>query len=52
MGKEMSREEAIKMIEDDIRLHGKYLSTDYKKALRMAVDALKREPCEGEKGDN
>ena len=36
----MTREEAIKMIQDDMRLHHDYLSGEYRKALRMAIEAL------------
>ena len=36
----MTREEAIKMIQDDMRLHHDYLSGKYRKALRMAIEAL------------
>ena len=36
----MTREEAIKMIQDDMRLHHDNLSGKYRKALRMAIEAL------------
>lgn len=42
-GETMKREEAIKMIQDDMRLHHDYLSGKYRKALRMAIEALQRE---------
>lgn len=43
----MTNEEAIKRIEDDMRLHHDALSGQYRHALRMAVDALKaHEPVE------
>ena len=38
----MTREEAISMIEDDIRLHHEYLSGKYRKALRVAILALEQ----------
>ena len=38
----MTREEAISMIKDDIRLHHKYLSGEYRKALRVAISALEQ----------
>ena len=37
----MTKEEAIKMIENDIRIHHDYLSGKYRQALTMAVVALK-----------
>lgn len=36
----MTNDEAIKLIQDDIRLHHDYLSSKYKKALRMAIESL------------
>lgn len=36
----MTRQEAVLMIENDIRLHHDYLSGNYRKALRMAISAL------------
>lgn len=36
----MTNEEAIKMIKDDVRLHHDHLSGKYRKALRMAIEAL------------
>ena len=43
----MTREEAIKRIQDDMRLHHDYLSGEYRKALNMAISALEQpEPCE------
>lgn len=38
---EMTADEAIKMIENDMKLHHDYLSGKYRQALKMAVDALK-----------
>ena len=40
----MTKEEAIKMIENDIRIHHDYLSGKYRQALTMAVVALKERP--------
>lgn len=37
----MTIDEAIAMIENDMKLHHDYLSGKYRQALRMAVDALK-----------
>lgn len=39
----MTKDEAAEMIKDDMRLHHDYLSGTYRKALNMAVDALKTE---------
>ena len=39
----MTNEEAIKMIRDDMRLHHDSLSGTYRKALNMAIEALKNE---------
>ena len=38
----MTREEAIGMIKDDMRLHHNYLSGEYRKALGMAISALEQ----------
>lgn len=38
--KAMTNDEAIELIQDDIRLHHDYLSSKYKKALRMATKSL------------
>ena len=38
----MTREEAIKMIQDDIRIHHDALSGKYRKALRIAIEALEQ----------
>ena len=38
----MTREEAIQMIQNDMRLHHDYLSGDYRKALRLAIEALQQ----------
>ena len=40
----VTKEEAIKMIENDIRIHHDYLSGKYRQALTMAVVALKERP--------
>ena len=37
----MTKEKAIEMITKDIKLHGKYLSGQYREALKLAVDVLK-----------
>ena len=37
----MTIDEAIAMIENDMKLHHDHLSGKYRQALRMAVDALK-----------
>ena len=36
----MTREEAIKRIQQDLDVHKKYLSKEYKEALNMAIEAL------------
>jgi hypothetical protein len=41
----VTREEAIEMIENDLKYHSKELKPEYKKALRMAIEALSAEPC-------
>lgn len=44
----MTNAEAIKMIQNDIKLHHDYLSGEYRKALRMAIKALEAQewiPC-------
>jgi len=38
----MTREEAIQKIKDDLRLHHDYLSGNYRKALRIAIEALQQ----------
>lgn len=38
----MTREEAAKMIKDDIRLHHDYLSGKYRHALNLAIQALEQ----------
>ena len=38
----MTKDEAIKMIENDIRIHHDYLSGKYRQALTMAIEALQR----------
>lgn len=38
----MDRKEAAEMIQDDIRKHHDYLSGKYRKALRMAIEALSK----------
>lgn len=40
----MTRKEASDMIRDDIRLHHDFLSGEYRKALRMAIDVLEKIP--------
>lgn len=40
----MTKEEAIKMIENDKRIHHDFLSGKYRQALTMAIEALKRTP--------
>ena len=40
---EMTTEEAIQCIEDDLRLHHEYLSGKYRHALRKAVAAMKEQ---------
>lgn len=42
----MTNEEAIKMIVDDMRLHHGYLSGNYRKALNMAIEALRNSPTQ------
>ena len=39
----MTKEEAIKMIENDKRIHHDFLSGKYRQALNMAIEALKEE---------
>ena len=39
----MTKDEAIKLIKDDIRLHHDSLSGTYRKALNMAIESLKTE---------
>lgn len=38
----MTREEAIQKIQNDLRLHHDDLSGDYRKALRIAIEALQQ----------
>lgn len=38
----MNREEAIQKIQNDLKLHHDYLSSDYRKSLRMAIEALQQ----------
>lgn len=40
----MTRKEASDMIRDDIRLHHDFMSGEYRKALRMAIDVLEKLP--------
>ena len=42
----MTNDEAIKMIADDMRLHHDYLSGNYRKALNMAIEALRNSPSQ------
>ena len=37
----MTKDEAIKLIKDDLRLHHDSLSGTYRKALNMAIESLK-----------
>ena len=39
----MTEIEAIKLIEKDLKLHSKDLSSKYKNGLRMAINALKKQ---------
>lgn len=38
----MTSKEAAEMIRNDLRLHHDYLSGQYRKALKMAIEALER----------
>ena len=38
----MTESEAIELIEKDLKLHSKDLSSKYKKGLRMAINALEK----------
>ena len=40
----MTKKEAIKMIENDKRIHHDFLSGKYRQALTMAIEALQRTP--------
>ena len=40
MNNEITPQEAIERIEQDLKVNGKYLSSPYKKALRLAIKAL------------
>lgn len=40
---EMTENEAIKLIENDLKLHSKDLSSKYKNGLRMAINALEKQ---------
>ena len=40
----MTKEEAIKMIENDKRIHHDFLSGKYRQALTMAIEALNKRP--------
>ena len=44
----MTREEAIKRIQQDLDVNGKYLSKEYKEALQMAIKSLSAEAVQGE----
>lgn len=44
----MTKEEAIQMIEHDMKIHHDYLSGTYRTALNMAIEALKRDDPEVE----
>ena len=39
----MTENEAIKLIENDLKLNSKYLSSKYKNGLRMAINALEKQ---------
>ena len=39
----MTENEAIELIENDLKLHSKDLSSKYKKGLRMAINALEKQ---------
>ena len=39
----MTESEAIELIEKDLKLHSKDLSSKYKNGLRMAINALKKQ---------
>ena len=39
----MTESEAIELIEKDLKLHSKDLSSKYKKGLRMAINALEKQ---------
>ena len=39
----MTENEAIKLIENDLKLHSKDLSSKYKNGLRMAINALEKQ---------
>ena len=39
----MTENEAIKLIENDLKLHSKGLSSKYKNGLRMAINALEKQ---------
>ena len=39
----MTENEVIKLIENDLKLHSKDLSSKYKNGLRMAINALKKQ---------
>ena len=39
----MTENEAIKLIENHLKLHSKDLSSKYKNGLRMAINALKKQ---------
>ena len=39
----MTAEEAIELIENDLKLHSKDLSSKYKNGLRMAISALEKQ---------
>ena len=39
----MTENEAIELIENDLKLHSKDLSSKYKNGLRMAINALKKQ---------
>ena len=44
----MTREEAIKRIQQDLKVNKKYLSEEYREALHMAIEALSADAVQGE----
>lgn len=48
----MTESEAIELIEKDLKLHSKDLSSKYKKGLRMAINALEKQTPKKPKTDD
>ena len=48
----MTESEAIELIEKDLKLHSKDLSSKYKKGLRMAINALEKQIAKKPKTDD